>query len=517
MQVSFLLSKLRKLHLVWFWSGNWPLLDDTMMADNAFERRFRKISGTSPRISIGIHRNSIVTEYHSEEDYSRLEDYFLDKFERNPNFIHESVKNYQKETQKDVEALHKISKSKFQTLSNRKLSDLFLQARKHFEYNSAIDHYTWYMEKFFVPMLEKFVYEYLCKKGDPSLLSEYMSLLVTPERPSQYAREREDFFALVKAVKRNKALVRTIQNSTRIEAYKEFPSLKKRILSHLNKYVWISVLVNNPPTREQDIWKELKVFLKEKDAHFMIKSRRIGDKVTAEILTDKKRVLKYLNPQSKIKSLIKGLEAIAYVRTEDNAVMGHLTYLVIPLYTEVARRLGLTYYELKEFRPWEIVSLLRCSLKVQTKDLKSRQNLLCRVKYKGKEFTLTGKDARSVSEIVVGNKGEKRAEKSVFRGTPASAGVTKGKARVTLSSKEANSVLRGEILIAPATSADFVPAMRKAGAVVTEFGGITSHASVVSREFNIPCIVGVSEITKHIKSGQTVSVDANTGTITIVK
>ena len=136
MQVSFLLSKLRKLHLVWFWSGNWPLLDDTMMADNAFERRFRKISGTSPRISIGIHRNSIVTEYHSEEDYSRLEDYFLDKFERNPNFIHESVKNYQKETQKDVEALHKISKSKFQTLSNRKLSDLFLQARKHFEFNS---------------------------------------------------------------------------------------------------------------------------------------------------------------------------------------------------------------------------------------------------------------------------------------------------------------------------------------------------------------------------------------------
>ena len=105
----------------------------------------------------------------------------------------------------------------------------------------------------------------------------------------------------------------------------------------------------------------------------------------------------------------------------------------------------------------------------------------------------------------------------MFKGTPAILGTVRGKVKVALSSKDAHQIIPGNILVASATSADFVPAMRKAGAIVTEFGGITSHAAVVSREFGIPCIVGVRGITSQLHDGDKVEVNADEGVITVLK
>ena len=60
-------------------------------------------------------------------------------------------------------------------------------------------------------------------------------------------------------------------------------------------------------------------------------------------------------------------------------------------------------------------------------------------------------------------------------------------------------------------------ALKKAGAIVTEQGGITSHAAIVSREFGIPCIVGVKDITKIIKDEDVIEVNANIGVVKIIK
>ena len=74
-------------------------------------------------------------------------------------------------------------------------------------------------------------------------------------------------------------------------------------------------------------------------------------------------------------------------------------------------------------------------------------------------------------------------------------------------------VKEGDILIAVTTHPDYVPAMRKAAAIVTDEGGITSHAAIVSREFGLPCIVGTKIATKILNDGDLVEVDANNGTI----
>ena len=68
-------------------------------------------------------------------------------------------------------------------------------------------------------------------------------------------------------------------------------------------------------------------------------------------------------------------------------------------------------------------------------------------------------------------------------------------------------------MIAHTTMVDFLPSMKKAAAIVTEVGGLTCHAAVVSREFGIPCIVGFKNATKNFKDGQKVEVIADKGLI----
>jgi pyruvate,water dikinase len=76
---------------------------------------------------------------------------------------------------------------------------------------------------------------------------------------------------------------------------------------------------------------------------------------------------------------------------------------------------------------------------------------------------------------------------------------------------------KGDILISPATNPNLMPAISKAGAMVTDEGGITSHAAIVSRELKIPCIIGTKIATQVLKDGDLVEVDANKGIVRIIK
>ena len=84
---------------------------------------------------------------------------------------------------------------------------------------------------------------------------------------------------------------------------------------------------------------------------------------------------------------------------------------------------------------------------------------------------------------------------------------------VLRSSTQINKVKLGDILVAKMTRPDYVPAMRRAAAIVTNEGGMTCHAAIVSRELGIPCIVGTKIATKVLKDGDLVEVDAEKGIV----
>lgn len=118
-------------------------------------------------------------------------------------------------------------------------------------------------------------------------------------------------------------------------------------------------------------------------------------------------------------------------------------------------------------------------------------------------------------------KGEKEMEKSVekkelkalVRGLSASPGIGRGKVKFIKDVSEIAMVEEGDILVTVMTNPDMVPAMRRANGVVTDEGGRTCHAAIVSRELGIPCIVGAKDATKVLKDGMEVTVDAKRGVV----
>ncbi len=101
----------------------------------------------------------------------------------------------------------------------------------------------------------------------------------------------------------------------------------------------------------------------------------------------------------------------------------------------------------------------------------------------------------------------------ILKGDPASPGISSGEVKVIHSAKEIGKVLQGDILVAPQTNPDFVPAMKKAVAIVTDKGGRTSHAAIVSRELGIPAVVGTAKATTVLKNGSLITVNGIKGEV----
>jgi len=101
----------------------------------------------------------------------------------------------------------------------------------------------------------------------------------------------------------------------------------------------------------------------------------------------------------------------------------------------------------------------------------------------------------------------------LLTGVGASPGIASGPVHILRSADEVNELKEGEVLVAVMTNPDFVPAMRRAAAIITDAGGRTSHAAIVSRELGVPCIVGTDKATALLKNGQVVTVDGSRGTV----
>ena len=101
----------------------------------------------------------------------------------------------------------------------------------------------------------------------------------------------------------------------------------------------------------------------------------------------------------------------------------------------------------------------------------------------------------------------------ILEGLPASQGIITGEVQIVQGVEDLSKIESGEILVTGMTNPDFVPAMKRASAIVTDEGGMTSHAAIVSREMGIPCIVGSLKATQVLKDGDIITVDATNGVI----
>lgn len=128
--------------------------------------------------------------------------------------------------------------------------------------------------------------------------------------------------------------------------------------------------------------------------------------------------------------------------------------------------------------------------------------------------TLNGKVAKKYHKIIL--EVEQQKQEMVVRGKIAQAGIARGIIKIIRSYHDIKRVQDGDILVANTTHPDYLPAMKKAGAFVTNEGGIISHAAIVARELQKPCIVGTGNTTKILMDGDLAEVDANQGIVKIL-
>ncbi|RLG59822.1 MAG: phosphoenolpyruvate synthase [Candidatus Hydrothermarchaeota archaeon] len=137
------------------------------------------------------------------------------------------------------------------------------------------------------------------------------------------------------------------------------------------------------------------------------------------------------------------------------------------------------------------------------------------------EWAIEGKDIYILQSrpITVLYKEEKEVEKEegereiLVKGLGASPGIGSGKVKIISSAEELDKIKEGDVLVTVMTNPDMVPAMKRASAIVTDEGGMTCHAAIVSRELGIPCIVGTQNATKVLKDNMEVTVDGTRGIV----
>ncbi len=105
------------------------------------------------------------------------------------------------------------------------------------------------------------------------------------------------------------------------------------------------------------------------------------------------------------------------------------------------------------------------------------------------------------------------ADLILVKGAPASMGSAFGPVKIIHKPSEIDKIEKGDVLVTEMTTPDYVPAMRRASAIVTDTGGRTCHAAIVSRELGIPCVVGTGTATHTLKNGQIITVDGHSGVV----
>jgi pyruvate,water dikinase len=131
----------------------------------------------------------------------------------------------------------------------------------------------------------------------------------------------------------------------------------------------------------------------------------------------------------------------------------------------------------------------------------------------GKLYIVQTRPITTLKTLEAGQESELLEAPIFLSGSPAGPGIGYGPVKIVLDACKIDNVKKGDILVAEMTTPDFVPAMKRAAGIVTDRGGRTCHAAIVSRELGIPCVVGTGNATQMLKPGQVVTVDGSKGNI----
>ena len=292
--------------------------------------------------------------------------------------------------------------------------------------------------------------------------------------------------------------------------------LKNKLNLIRKKYIWLGMrFIDNKPLTINFFSKFLNNLRKKKWTSRLLEYEKEFQKRKREF----NKVIKPL--PRKDQRFFKLVNDYIILRQSRDIYRGKANYYGYFLYQEIKKRFKISLKDLLSYTIDELKLLIHNNKKVEKKEIERRKKHFLYLIINEKRIVISQlQKIKKVINYQLSDKYKKKKIKKEITGQPAYPGKVKGRVKIinlnTLY-QDLNKFKRGEIMVTESTKPDYVTAMKRAKAIITDEGGITCHAAIVSREFKIPCIVGTKIATKVLKDGDLVEVDANKGVVKILK
>ncbi|TSC65892.1 MAG: pyruvate, water dikinase [Candidatus Doudnabacteria bacterium Gr01-1014_77] len=430
-------------------------------------------------------------------EYKRLSQSYFSELFIKPKAWHQIHKDTEKYAKLLIKTSAKLKKVNVVKLSNKEL----LEWREKIDvYNCEVHDRRGFM--FFIETVENlltnYLHQYLQERIDDLHIKKYSSakafqILTTPTKKSIINQERD---ALIK--------IALIKNEVR-----RTTALKR----HAKKYEWLEYGLQGRVLDYNYFVNELKQVRR-------IRPSKLLQKRNSEYKALPKKqqeVLKLLNIHPQHIEIFKIAQDAIYCKGYGKDAQFYSFYCLEGLLREIGRRANLSLEQVK------FLSIDDCrKALLKSKNLSTLSNE--RMKYslhfsdRGQTIFFHGPKAKELrKKLKFVDLSKRHTDEEQLSGQPAFAGFAKGRVKIINTPQEMVKMHEGDVLVSHMTNPDIVPVMKKAIAIVTDLGGITCHAAIVSRELKKPCIIGTKVATKIFKDGDLVEVDANKGIVRKLK
>ncbi len=288
------------------------------------------------------------------------------------------------------------------------------------------------------------------------------------------------------------------------------PAIYKLIQKHYQTYFYVNHMWVGEVSSFEHYLKELVRLIgsgADLDENYKKEQQEMAD-----ILAKRQQLIKRLKIKDPWLTILNGFGDFMVTKIYRRFAQIYAIYKMEYILTEIGKRLKLNLMETRFMLPEEVNKAL-LSGKVNRQEIKARTKFCVYYAEKNQDAMFIGKKAEALVKTT-----ERKVEQvNEFRGQVGCIGKATGLVKKIFRPQDMMKMNKGDILVSIATDPDIVPAMKKAAAIVTEQGGVTSHAAIVSREMNIPCIIGTKIATKVLNDGDLVEVDATKGVVTILK
>ncbi len=393
-----------------------------------------------------------------------------------------------------------LKKTDFAKLSNADLLNVLREYYKklfQIRFPALIDGFIFYADRYFPVLINDF-----CAKRQIKNPRKIISILSAPTEDSFLADKAKDFYKIAISISKQRFNFKKISSNKK---------LLDDINNYLEKYFWIKgSYADNVEYGETDVVSESLKIIKNG-----LKKPRSA--VNARLFAKQSALNKYhFTPE--IKNAVNIIELFAKWHDDRKIYTLLHVYLDGKFLDEIARRFNIDKKLLKYSFSKELSLLLAGKLKSpKLKNiLRKRKNGSLWLYSGGKILKIiSGKKANKIFRTIKNSYFKGVA--SEIKGMTASLGKVSGRVTVVKNIEDIDKVKKGDVLITTMTRPEYASIFGIIRAIVTDEGGITCHAAIISRELNIPCIIGAKNATRILKDGQLVEVDADKGVVKILK